>query len=131
AAVLVWLVGQCVADVAITLILVEYLWVVVFFFLFSLANPICRRKHKTGFHSSDQLVDRIIRMTVQTGLTTSLCAVADLILYLVNPTGLHLIFNFPLAKLYTVSLMSSLNSRAAVTKGESHELGDKFLSSTT
>lgn len=29
----------------------------------------------------------------------------------VQPSGLHLIFNLPLSKLYTNSLMSSLNSR--------------------
>ena len=29
-----------------------------------------------------------------------------------QPTGIHLIFNLPLSKLYTNSLMSSLNSRA-------------------
>ena len=33
-------------------------------------------------------------------------------LIVLQPTGLHLIFNLPLSKLYTNSLMSSLNSRA-------------------
>ncbi|KAJ8075639.1 hypothetical protein PM082_021269 [Marasmius tenuissimus] len=57
------------------------------------------------------LVDRIIRSTIQTGALTSVCAIIDLILFLVNPTALHLTFNFALAKLYTNALMSSLNSR--------------------
>ncbi|KAJ8087219.1 hypothetical protein PM082_006049 [Marasmius tenuissimus] len=70
-----------------------------------------KSKHKTGFEASDLLVDRIIRLTVQTGAVTSLCAIIDLILFLVDPSGLHLIFNFALAKLYTNTLMSSLNSR--------------------
>ncbi|KIK50779.1 hypothetical protein GYMLUDRAFT_252678 [Collybiopsis luxurians FD-317 M1] len=70
-----------------------------------------RRKHKTGFKTSDQLVDRIIRLTVQTGLITTVCAIVDAIMYLVDPTGTHLIFNLPLAKLYSVTLLSSLNSR--------------------
>ncbi|KAJ7928006.1 hypothetical protein B0H13DRAFT_2311869 [Mycena leptocephala] len=43
-------------------------------------------------------------MTIHTGLLTSICAILDLILYLVNPTGLHLIFNFVLAKLYVLSI---------------------------
>ncbi|ESK96712.1 hypothetical protein Moror_6729 [Moniliophthora roreri MCA 2997] len=124
ASVLVWLMGGCVADIAIALILVEYLWVGTncLELCITLLKLDTQRKHKTGFHSSDQLVDRIIRMTVQTGLTTSVCAIVDLVFFLVNPTGLHLIFNFPLAKLYTVSLMSSLNSRAVISKGEPHEL---------
>ncbi|KAK0454811.1 hypothetical protein EV421DRAFT_2029785 [Armillaria borealis] len=93
--VIIWLVASCVADIAITAILVSYL-----------------RRHKTGFQGSDELVDRIIRATVQTGLITSVVAIVDLILFLVNSSGLHLIFNFTLAKLYTNTLMSSLNSRA-------------------
>ncbi|KAL4260705.1 DUF6534 domain-containing protein [Pleurotus pulmonarius] len=53
----------------------------------------------------------IIRMTMQTGLTTSVCAILDIIFFLRYPNGLHLIFNFALSKLYTNSLMSTLNSR--------------------
>ncbi|KAK0432888.1 hypothetical protein EV421DRAFT_1742001 [Armillaria borealis] len=92
--VILWLVGACVADMLITGILVWHL-----------------RRHKTGFQTSDELVDRIIRSTVQTGLITSICAIVDLMVYLLDPTGLHLLFNFPLSKLYTNTLMSSLNSR--------------------
>ncbi|KAF5340757.1 hypothetical protein D9611_007491 [Ephemerocybe angulata] len=69
------------------------------------------RKHKTGFKNSDMMVDRIIRVTVQTGLVTSIVAILDLVFFLADPTGTHLILNFPLCKLYTNSMMSSLNSR--------------------
>lgn len=69
--VIVWLVSACVGDFTITAILVWYL-----------------RKHKTGFQGSDELVDRIIRATVQTGLITSIMAIIDLIVYLVDPSGL-------------------------------------------
>lgn len=102
AAVIIWLAAESVGDLLITSILVWYL-----------------RKHKTGFKSSDLMIDRIIRLTVQTGLITSLVATLDLIFFLDDPAGTHLIFNFPLCKLYTNSLMSSLNARA----------GWKFLSS--
>ncbi|KAK7029630.1 hypothetical protein VNI00_014328 [Paramarasmius palmivorus] len=102
AAVLVWLAGECIADAAITTILVSYL----------VKLTCCIRQHKSGFKTSDELIDRIIRMTIQTGVLTSACALIDLILFVIDPTGLHLIFNFPLAKLYTNTLMSSLNSRS-------------------
>ncbi|KAK0464496.1 uncharacterized protein EV420DRAFT_1516690 [Desarmillaria tabescens] len=92
--VILWLAADCFADILITVIMVWHL-----------------RKHKTGFRASDELVDRLIRLTMQTGLVTSVCALLDLIFYLVDPTGTHLIFNFPLSKLYTNSMMSSLNSR--------------------
>ncbi|XP_006462210.1 hypothetical protein AGABI2DRAFT_119069 [Agaricus bisporus var. bisporus H97] len=70
-----------------------------------------RQKHKTGFRGSDMVVDRIIRLTVQTGLATSIVATVDLTLYLASTSGIHLLFNFALCKLYSNSLMSSLNSR--------------------
>ncbi|KAK0202932.1 hypothetical protein DFS33DRAFT_1343735 [Desarmillaria ectypa] len=92
--VILWLVATCAADVLITIILVWYL-----------------KSHKTGFRGSDELVDRIIRSTVQTCLITTVCALIDLLVYLLDPTGLHLVFNFTLPKLYTNTLLSSLNSR--------------------
>ncbi|KAI8978769.1 hypothetical protein BD414DRAFT_117621 [Trametes punicea] len=92
--VIIWLAFSAIADTLITISLVWHL-----------------RRHKTGMPVTDDVVNRIIRLTVQTGLITALCAIVDLILFLVTPAGLHLIFNLPLSKLYTNSLMSSLNSR--------------------
>ncbi|KIM43041.1 hypothetical protein M413DRAFT_26246 [Hebeloma cylindrosporum] len=80
--VILWLASESVTDIVITASLVWHLWVTL-----------------------------IPSVTVQTGLITSLVATLDLIFYLANPTGTHLMFNFPLCKLYTNSLMSSLNSR--------------------
>ncbi|KAJ7927527.1 hypothetical protein B0H13DRAFT_2653502 [Mycena leptocephala] len=98
--VIVWLAAECIGDVLITTIFVTHL-----------------ASHKTGMEGSDILVDRIIRVTMQTGLATSLCAIIDLILFLTDPIGLHLVFNFPLCKLYTNSLLSSLNARSAQVAG--------------
>ncbi|KAF5376946.1 hypothetical protein D9615_007270 [Tricholomella constricta] len=74
------------------------------------------KRHRTGFVRTDSQIDRIIRLAVQTGdtfvgLITAIWAFVDLVLYLLNPSGLHLLFNFPLSKLYTNALMSSLNAR--------------------
>ncbi|KAF8158463.1 hypothetical protein B0H34DRAFT_859227 [Crassisporium funariophilum] len=104
AVVIAWLAAESITDVAITAIMVWFL-----------------RKHKTGFQESDLMVDRIIRITMQTGLITSLVAILDLIFFLTNPSGIHLIFNFPLSKLYTNSLMSSLNSRRGWKFGSSNQ----------
>lgn len=130
------------------------------------SSSLFQRKHRTGFHTTDVILDSIIRrkcyaplllwvhawvhvVTVQTGLITTIWATADLVSYLVtvsmspifsfqfNLTDLvtlaywvvsipcpiisdteiqwikrrHLVFNFALAKLYTNSLMSTLNAR--------------------
>ncbi|KAL1710990.1 hypothetical protein EV121DRAFT_250679 [Schizophyllum commune] len=92
--VIIWLAASSLSDILITGSLVNHL-----------------RSHKTGFRTTDTHVDRIIRLTVQTGLITSLWALADMLLYLLDPAGWHLMLNFALSKLYTNSLMSSLNSR--------------------
>ena len=86
---------------------------------------------------------RLGAVTVQTGLITALCAIINLILFLIfvrpipssfnlsflntllsshQPTGLHLIFNLPLSKLYTNSLMSSLNSRSGWQYSDSSQI---------
>ncbi|EIM84417.1 uncharacterized protein STEHIDRAFT_100468 [Stereum hirsutum FP-91666 SS1] len=93
-AVVIWLACSALCDCLITLVLVLYL-----------------RKHKSGFVATDSIIDKIIRLTVQTGAVTSIVAVTDLILFLASPAGLHLAFNFPLSKFYTNSLLSSLNAR--------------------
>jgi len=93
--VIIWLTVSALVDSTITVIMVWHL-----------------RKHKRGFKSSDDILDKLIRLTVQTGLITSVWAIVDLAVYLSIPTGIHLIFNFPLSKLYSNSLLSSLNSRA-------------------
>ncbi|EDR08161.1 uncharacterized protein LACBIDRAFT_297494 [Laccaria bicolor S238N-H82] len=101
AVVSAWLGSTVACDAFITFILVHTLW----------------RKHKTGFQRSDMMVDRIIRITVQTGFITMIIAALDLAFYLAVPSGLHLLFSFPLSKLYTNSLMSSLNARHKVFYG--------------
>ncbi|KAH0586221.1 hypothetical protein H2248_007476 [Termitomyces sp. 'cryptogamus'] len=111
--VIIWLVCSSFADIVITATLVSYL---VFLREQILARCIVlmfdQTKRRTGFSQTDTYIDRVIRLTVQTGFITAIWAFVDLMVYLLNPTGLHLLFNFPLSKLYTNSLMSSLNARS-------------------
>ncbi|EPQ53462.1 hypothetical protein GLOTRDRAFT_139698 [Gloeophyllum trabeum ATCC 11539] len=94
AIVIVWLISNAVCDVLITTALTWHL-----------------RRHKTGFPATDDIVNKIIRLTVQTGMITALVATLDVAFFVGSTSGLHLAFNFPLSKLYTNSLMSTLNSR--------------------
>ncbi|KAI0692564.1 hypothetical protein BC835DRAFT_47564 [Cytidiella melzeri] len=109
AAVIVWLAFSAMADVLIAVSLVLYL-----------------RNHKTGFSGSDDAIDRIIRLTVQTGLITAVCAIVDLIIFLINQNTIHLAFNLMLAKLYTNTLLSSLNARKGW--GYSRDVEDAYSS---
>ncbi|KAJ7908073.1 hypothetical protein B0H13DRAFT_2331740 [Mycena leptocephala] len=68
---------------------------------------------KTGTSPTDRYVDRIIRLTVQTGSITAVTAMVDLLVFLLKPpnTTLQFIFDLPLSKLYTNALLSTLNAR--------------------
>jgi len=67
---------------------------------------------KTGFTHVDGQINRIIRLTLETGSLTAITALADVWLFLVFPrTAMNFIVDLPLASLYTVSLLAMLNSR--------------------
>ncbi|CDO78282.1 hypothetical protein BN946_scf184674.g4 [Trametes cinnabarina] len=106
--VIIWLAFSAIADTIIATSLVWHL-----------------KRNTTGIPATDDVVNRIIRMTIQTGLATALCAIIDLVLFLVTPAGLHLIFNLPLSKLYTNSLMSSLNMRQGWQYDTSRGVGNQ------
>ncbi|KAJ7176866.1 hypothetical protein C8R46DRAFT_1213438 [Mycena filopes] len=95
--IIAWMTTTILVDTTITVILVWY--------LVCLAAD-CR------LHT-DKLVDRIVRLTVQTGLLTSVWALTDLVLFLTLRNASHLIFQIPMVKLHTASVMSSLNSRGS------------------
>ncbi|KAL4256089.1 hypothetical protein AB1N83_011796 [Pleurotus pulmonarius] len=98
--IITWLASAATADVLITSSLVYSL-----------------RKRKTGIKSTDDAIDRIVRLTIQTGMITAIFAASDVILYTTSTeTGLNFIFDFPLSKLYTNSLVSTLNARAGWDK---------------
>ncbi|KAJ7657381.1 hypothetical protein DFH06DRAFT_461667 [Mycena polygramma] len=67
---------------------------------------------KTGFTQVDGQINRIIRMTVETGALTAFTALADVAIFLTLPaTAMNFIVDFPLSNLYTCSLLAMLNSR--------------------
>ncbi|KAJ7176980.1 hypothetical protein C8R46DRAFT_47264 [Mycena filopes] len=71
------------------------------------------RKKKTGFGVTDTVVDRIIRMTVQTGLITAIVNILDLFSFLfVKNSTLNFMWSNPLSKLYSNCMMSTLNARS-------------------
>ncbi|KAI1797231.1 hypothetical protein LXA43DRAFT_1057036 [Ganoderma leucocontextum] len=75
---ILWLVGAALADVLITTALLWHL-----------------RTHKTGMLATDDLINKIIRLTVQTGLITALFAVICLVLYPADAYGWLLLTTAP------------------------------------
>lgn len=102
-AVIVRLASAVCADLIIATALMWQLW-----------------NRKNGFPVTSD-VDRVIRMTIQTGFITTLFAVTDLVTFLTVDTGIYLIFDLPLAKLHTNSLLSNLNSRGGWKYDEASE----------
>ncbi|KAF7353856.1 MFS domain-containing protein [Mycena venus] len=111
---LLWFLASCVADVLITVSLV-----------FTLS------KRKTGFSGTDSVIDKIIRMTIQTGAITSVLFTRSRISCLNSPTvpsslswtsfaswfsltWQYFVWDLALSKLYTNCLMSTLNARQSL-----------------
>ncbi|KAL9709402.1 hypothetical protein Ac2012v2_007138 [Leucoagaricus gongylophorus] len=122
-----WLACTAFSDIVIAVSLV---WFLVCFIHFATTlhrnsdfDYIDQRTHKTGFRKSDVIVDRIIRITVQTGLLTSIIAILDIVTYLSEPDGTHLMLNTPLCKIYANSILSSLNARGG-WRFNMHSLGE-------
>ncbi|KAJ7136607.1 hypothetical protein C8R44DRAFT_360216 [Mycena epipterygia] len=88
---------------------------------------------KSGVSTTDRYVDRIISLTVQTGSITAITALLDLFLFLFSPgTTLQFIWDFPLSKLYTNALLSTLNARPWREEGSSeHNMNVLFEQTPT
>ncbi|KAF7358205.1 hypothetical protein MVEN_00869000 [Mycena venus] len=105
AEVVTWLVSSTACDVLLTASLVYSLWI-----------------RKTNVISTDSYINKIIRLTVQTGLITAAAALLDMILFLTIPnSSLNFMFDFPLSKLYTNALISTLNARPWQEQVSHHE----------
>ncbi|KAJ3559025.1 hypothetical protein NM688_g590 [Phlebia brevispora] len=91
---IIWLVSAVVCDTTIAVSLSTYLL-----------------RRRTGIRQTDHLIAKVTTLTVGNGLLVTIVAIANLIAFLVTPSALYLAFNFPLAKLYSNSLMSTLNNR--------------------
>ncbi|KAL0566771.1 hypothetical protein V5O48_015234 [Marasmius crinis-equi] len=100
AATTVWLGGTAACDTLVTLTM---------FYLLS--------KSKSDFRSTNALLVKFIRLTVETGLVTTTFALLDLIFFLVSKENYHLTPSIALSKLYSNSLMVLLNARIRILNG--------------
>ncbi|KAH8818935.1 hypothetical protein DL96DRAFT_376096 [Flagelloscypha sp. PMI_526] len=92
---IVWLATVAGVDIVITVSLSRALW-----------------RRKTGYPGSDTIINRCIRASVQSGLFSSVFALASLagFVFLTN-THVNLIFGFPSERIYSNSLLYTLVSR--------------------
>ncbi|KAF8974444.1 hypothetical protein BDZ97DRAFT_23976 [Flammula alnicola] len=93
-----WLVFQTSADIFITVILTYVL-----------------SRSRTGFRRTDTIINRVIRGAVQTGLFASIFALCDLFSFMLHRnTNLYAMFAYPLGRIYTNTLLDTLNARTAL-----------------
>ncbi|KAF8548702.1 hypothetical protein OG21DRAFT_1489164 [Imleria badia] len=77
------------------------------------------QRSRTGFRRSDTMINKLIVFSINTGLLTSVCAVASLISIAAWPdTFVYIAFYFCLGRLYCNSLLATLNARKGL-RGES------------
>ncbi|KIK65634.1 hypothetical protein GYMLUDRAFT_39128 [Collybiopsis luxurians FD-317 M1] len=80
-------------------------------------------RSRTGFKKSDTMISKLIMFSVSTGLLTSVCAVASLLSILIwGRTLIYVAFYFSLGRLYSNSLLATLNARRSI-RGLTEEQG--------
>ncbi|KAL5512692.1 hypothetical protein ACEPAG_2958 [Sanghuangporus baumii] len=83
---------------------------------------------RTGFKRSDSIINRLILFSLNTGLLTSFDAVGSLIGNTVwGDTFIYILFYVNISRLYTNSLMATLNSRKGLN-GVDESDGDQSVS---
>ncbi|KAJ7243938.1 hypothetical protein C8J57DRAFT_57229 [Mycena rebaudengoi] len=83
-------------------------------------------RSKTGFDHTDSIINRLIRGAIQTGLFASIFALGDLFafVFLRNTTTFYAMFAYPIGRIYTNTLLDTLNARMVF-----HKLGQNISDS--
>ncbi|KAH0591134.1 hypothetical protein H2248_001233 [Termitomyces sp. 'cryptogamus'] len=69
-------------------------------------------RSRTGFRKTDTIINRLIRGAIQTGLFASMFALADLFSFVLHgDTNLYAMFAYPIGRIYTNTLLDTLNAR--------------------
>jgi len=69
-------------------------------------------RSRTGFKKTDSIISRLIRTAIETCVLGTVFCVLDVIVFTTHPdTNLHFFFALPQARIYTNTLMTTLNSR--------------------
>ncbi|KAH8105583.1 hypothetical protein DFH11DRAFT_1691977 [Phellopilus nigrolimitatus] len=96
----VWLGMSVACDTSITVLLLWYL-----------------NKSRTGFKRTDSIIFRLCRITGEAALPVSLLCILDLVFLTTTPfKNLHFMCAMPVGRLYTNTLLTTLNARESLRK---------------
>ncbi|KAI0328457.1 hypothetical protein GY45DRAFT_1003362 [Cubamyces sp. BRFM 1775] len=85
------------------------------------------QRSRTGFSTTDHLIDTVTLYTVETGLVTSITTAVSLVCWLVMPRNLiFLALHFSISKLYATSTLATLNARKSLRR-RTNKLDDHVL----
>ncbi|KAI0742385.1 hypothetical protein C8Q80DRAFT_1346169 [Daedaleopsis nitida] len=94
----VWLAVSMTCDMLLAGLLYSHLW-----------------RSKTGFRSTDTVIGRLMRSSIETTAASAVFCILYLIIFTVLPkTNLYVIFALPLGRIYSGTLLSTLNSRTTL-----------------
>ncbi|EIW61832.1 uncharacterized protein TRAVEDRAFT_35274 [Trametes versicolor FP-101664 SS1] len=91
----------------------------------TIAAILCTILHysRTGFSKSNTLINRLMVFAVNTGLLTSVCACLSLITIVALPnTFVYITFFFLVGRMYSNSLMATLNARKSLRDASTHDV---------
>ncbi|KAK7052360.1 hypothetical protein R3P38DRAFT_2859928 [Favolaschia claudopus] len=93
-----WLALAAVNDVALTLTIIFYL-----------------ARSRTGYSKTDGVISRLIQSALESAAFASFFSIMVLIMFTKLPTtGFHLMFSQPMGRIYTSTLLSTLNGRESL-----------------
>ncbi|KAG2341896.1 hypothetical protein BDR05DRAFT_935901 [Suillus weaverae] len=106
----VWLGGTALCDIIICCAM--------FYFL---------SNSRTGFRATDSMLNKLIRITIETGMVTAMIAIVELTLFLTFKHNFyHVVPAFILSKLYSNSFLVLLNSRKSSQRSTTPETFHSF-----
>ncbi|KAJ7698008.1 hypothetical protein B0H17DRAFT_978399 [Mycena rosella] len=95
-------------------------FIVDFFITASMTFILTQAKDQSGWGPSETVITALIHRVVQTGAASAVCAAIDLWMFVGYPgTNIHFVPAFILGKVYTNSLMLTLNLRRPLGKNQS------------
>ncbi|KAJ6592590.1 hypothetical protein B0H19DRAFT_1245447 [Mycena capillaripes] len=99
----IWLIGSAVCDVVIAVTMITIL---------------TRYRKMTTWKKTDNIMNKLIYHTVETGAVTAISAIVEVVLFLVYPQYFfHEIPGFVLGKIYSNVVLATLNSRSTIFWG--------------
>ncbi|KAK7048042.1 chitin synthase III catalytic subunit-domain-containing protein [Favolaschia claudopus] len=87
--------------------------------IITLCLTVALTRSKTSFRNTNTIINRLIGGAIRTGLFASIFALADLFSFLLHRnTNLYAMFAYPLGRVYTNTLLHTLNSRTSMKRHE-------------